>query len=193
VRLACAWFVLWSATALAGPGRVVRVERTAGNQSLAPRICDLRAESGTCLGDEPRPGQTVAILDERRVVAEVQILEATSFVTSCANLWTVRVHAPRGTSWGDGVGVIDPALHPSRARIVDKSHIAAPSGVPGEEVVRAIDRDGDGTADLLITRYGCDSSGRPTAGVTTFCIEVWTRSQNRMMRRSQINLAQCSL
>jgi hypothetical protein len=197
-RLTRLVLVLWPAIAFAGPsGRVIRVERTASHANVAPRLCEIRGEAGTCLGEAPRVGQTMLVLDEHRVVAELQVVEAASFVATCTNLWTVKTRALHGGPTGDGVGVIDVGISPSRAHVLDKHHFpAGPSGVTGEEVWRAIDRDGDGTADIVVTRYNCDGSGRPTGGWGTYCVELWARvggPGGKMARTSQINLAQCNL
>jgi len=198
-RLTGLVIVLWSATSAAGPnGRVIRIERPGGATNVAPRLCDIRGDSGTCVGDEPRAGQTVVVLDERRVLAEVQIVEATSAVAACPNLWTVKTRGMRGTATdsngNSGIGVIDPAINPSRAHVLDRSHMpASPGGLPGEEVWRAIDRDGDGTADIMITRYNCDASGKPLTGGSTYCIDVWARIGPRIVRTTQLNFAQCNI
>jgi hypothetical protein len=174
-------------------GRVVRVERT-GISRIAPRLCDIHGDAGNCVGDEPRPGQIVVVLDEHHVVAEVQILEAASFSASCAMLWTVKTRTLRGsTVEGDGIGVIDPGLDPSRAHLIERAHLpGSPSGSPDDEVWRAIDRDGDGAADILITRYNCDASGRSTSTSVTSCLDLWARTGARMTRTTQLNFAQCN-
>jgi hypothetical protein len=180
--------------ALAGPsGRVVRVERSGGSR-LAPRLCEIHGDAGNCVGDEPRAGQTVVVLDEHRVVAEVQILEATSFSPSCPVLWTVKTRLLRGApADSDGIGVIDPSLDRVRAHLINRTQLpSSPSGMPDDEVWRAIDRDGDGAADILITRYGCDSSGRPASASSTFCIDLWARTGARMTRTTQLNFALCN-
>jgi hypothetical protein len=185
--------MIWSATAVAGPGgRVIRVERTTGGSNVAPRLCEVH--SGVCIGEEPRPGQTVVVLDERHVAAELQIVEVTGLAASCAKLWTVKTRELRGVAAdSDAMGLIDPDLNPSRARLLDKHHLpASPSGSSEEEVWRAIDRDGDGAADILITRYRCDTSGRPLTGGSTSCVDVWARLGPRMTRTFQLNLAQCA-
>jgi hypothetical protein len=186
--------VLWSAAAVAGPsGRVVRVERSGGSR-IAPRLCDIHGETGNCVGDEPHAGQSVVMLDERRVIAEVQIVEATSFSPSCPTLWSVKTRLVRGAlNDSDGLGVIDAGLDVNRAHLIDRSRLpSSPSGSPDDEVWRAIDRDGDGAADILITRYGCDSSGRPTSSGNTFCIDLWARTGARMTRTTQLNFALCN-
>lgn len=224
MRLASAVLVIWSATALAGPepirpggravgsggptGRVVRVVRAGGKAQASPRLCEIRGDGGTCVGDEPRRGEVVIVLDDRHVVAEVQILEARLYAPGCQTLWTVKTRALHGaTGDGDGIGVIDPGVNPIRARSLDKNHRPkTPSGQPGEDVWQAIDRDGDGVADILSTRYSCDPSGKPVTGAPAYCIDIWARQgpasgqggQNgiavaKMTRTSQLNFAQCNI
>ncbi len=195
-RLAALVFVIGMVPAQAAPsGRVVRVERAGGSGGAAPRLCEIRGETGTCVGDEPKAGQTVVVLDDRHVVAELQVVEATPFVASCPNLWTVKTRAARGTADDvEGIGVIDAGLNPNRAHVLDKDHLpASPSRQPGDEVWRAVDRDGDGIADILITRYGCDPAGKPLAGGSTYCIDVWARVGSRMVKTTQLNFAQCAI
>lgn len=182
-------------SAAAAPGgRVVRVERSGGSQ-IPPRLCEVHADTGNCVGEQPRAGQIVAVLDEHHVAAEVQILEATSFSPSCPMLWTVKTRLLRGTPGdSDGIGVIDPGLDLARAHLINRTQLpSSPSGMPDDEVWRAIDRDGDGAADILITRYGCDSAGRPAASAgSTFCVDLWARTGARMTRTTQLNFALCN-
>jgi hypothetical protein len=179
----------------AGPsGRVVRVERTTG-ANVAPRLCEVRSDAGTCIGEEPRVGQSVFIVTERGVTGEAQIVEAASAMTSCANLWSVKMRIVHGDVPGaDGIGVIDPGLDPRRARVLDKAHLPpSPSGQPGDEVWRAIDRDGDGAADIVFTHYACDPSGAMIAGGSEYCLDIWAHLRTRMVRTTQLNFAKCNL
>lgn len=193
-RLIALAVVLGSAAALAAPrGRVIRVER-AGGSRVPPRLCEVHGDTGNCVGEEPRVGQSVILLDERRVIAEVQIVEATSFSPSCPTLWSVKTRVVRGSAGdSDGIGVIDTGIDPNRAHLIDRARLPpSPSGLPDDEVWRAIDRDGDGAADILITRYSCDTSGRPTSGGVTYCIDLWSRTGARMTRTTQLNFALCN-
>jgi hypothetical protein len=187
--------VTWSAAADAGPsGRVVRVERSGGSR-VAPRLCDVHGDTGNCVGDEPRAGQLVVMVDEHRVIAEVQIVEAISFSPSCPTLWSVKTRLLRGApNDSDGLGVIDPSLDLNRAHLIDRSRMpSSPSGSPDDEVWRAIDRDGDGAADIIVTRYSCDASSRPTAASgATYCVDLWARTGARMTRATQLNFALCN-
>lgn len=186
--------VFWAATAAAGPsGRVVRVERSGGSRT-APRLCAVHGDSGNCLGDEPRVGQIVTVLDEHRVIAEVKIVEVTGFSPSCPMLWSVKTRTLRGIVVdSETFGVIDPGLDPNRARVLDRGHIPpSPSGATDEEVWRAIDRDGDGVADILITRFSCDLAARPVPGGAAYCVAIWARTGARMTRTTQLNFARCN-
>src|SRR3954470_11225630 len=111
--------VIWSAAAVAGPhepnanrtsGRVVRVVRTSGASHASPRLCEIRGDGGTCVGDEPRRGDTVVVLDDRHAIAEVQIVEAKLSAAACPMVWVVKTRALRGAADGEGIGVIDAGL-----------------------------------------------------------------------------------
>ena len=189
----------WSATGLAAPaGRVVRVERTGGPASAPPRICQVRADEGNCIGAEPRNGQTVLVLDDHQVVAEVQVIDAKLTLPSCENLWTIKVRTLRGSlSDGDKLGVIDDAVSPTRARVLDKAHLVSPSGQPGDEVWHALDRDGDGTADVMITRFRCNAAGKAVTDPTNYCLDIWARApgsrSGKLVRTTQLNFATCTV
>jgi hypothetical protein len=176
------------------PGRVERVDR-AGRAPVAPRLCEIRGDAGTCVGDEPKPGQPMVVLGEHGLLAEAQVTEATSVVTTCTNLWSVKLRILHGDAPdSDGIGVIDSSLDPHHARVLDKAHMpASPSGLSGDEVWRAIDRDGDGTADILFTHYSCDAAGALITGGSEYCLDIWARVHTRMIRTTQLNFAQCNL
>jgi hypothetical protein len=194
VLAACSLGGLVSPAGAEPSGRVVRVERS-GSSRIPPRLCEVHADGGNCVGEQPRVGQIVAVLDEHHVAAEVQIVEATPFSPSCPMLWTVKTRLLRGAPTdSDGIGVIDPGLDLTRAHLINRTQLpSSPSGMPDDEVWRAIDRDGDGAADILITRYGCDTSGRPAASAgSMFCVDLWARTGARMTRTTQLNFALCN-
>lgn len=184
-----------TATALAAPtGRVVRIERATGRLAVAPRLCVLHGDAGACVGDEPAAGQIAYVLDGRHAVAEVEIVDASPFAAGCGQLWNIKARTRRGaTADGEALAVIDAGLDPSRARVLHGDHLAAGLAVPEGEIWRAIDRDGDDVADILLTRFTCDAAGKPASGVATFCMDVWARVGARMTRTTQLNLARCSV
>ena len=56
--------------------------------------------------------------------------------------------------------MIDPEVDPRNARMLVKDQFpTAPSGRGDDQVVVAIDDDGDGTADLVFVQYQCDDVG----------------------------------
>jgi hypothetical protein len=192
-RLAGILLVIGSATAVAGPsGRVIRVEH-AGIAAIPPRLCEIRGDGGTCVGEPPAVGQAVAVLDDHRVVAEVQIVEAAGVASNCPNLWTVKVRPLRGAlPDADALGVIDPSLDLARARLLEKDHLpASPSGRASDEVWQAIDRDGDGAADIVFTHNDCDpTAGR--SGSAGYCLDIWARLRGRMTRTAELNFSRCN-
>jgi hypothetical protein len=64
---------------------------------------------------------------------------------------------------------------------------ASPSGLSGEDVWLAVDRDDDGSADIVVTRYGCDNAGKPATRASTYCIDVWARTDSRMTRTTHFS------
>jgi hypothetical protein len=150
--------------------------------------------SGACLGDAPTAGQIAYVLDGRHAVAELEIIDASPFATGCASVWSVKARFRRGaTSDGEALAVIDASLDPGRAHVLNGEPLAARLGVPVEEVWRAIDRDGDDVADILLTRFACDASGKPVTGVATVCLDVWARVAGRMTRTTRLNFARCNV
>lgn len=189
----------WSAVATAAPnGRVIRVDRGGGPASPPPRICQVHAGEGKCVGAEPRGGQTMLVLDHHQRVAEVQVTDAKRAVPGCENLWNVQVRMVRGRlSDGEKLGVIDDLVNPIRVRLLDPSHLVSPSGESGDEVWNAIDRDGDGTADVMVTRFRCDADGRPVTDPANYCLDIWTRDPAargaKLVRTTQLNFATCAV
>ncbi len=178
----------------AGPrkGKVVRVERSRGRTSI-PRVCDVRGDlTGTCLGPEPVTGETIAVLDETGVVAEVRIKAATPFSagsTSCTSLWNVTTDVIRGDVAAVAmrtIGVSDPELNLRRARNLPREQFPqSPSGRSNEVVVMAVDRDGDATADLVLTQGPCDTSA------SSSCIDEYVKAGGRLTRVHQTDFASC--
>ena len=181
--------------AVAGPsGRVIRVERTSEGATFVPEMCLLRGDDGLCVGGKPELGRIAFVFDAQRVLAEVEVIEATATPT-CGQLWNIRVRLRRGALTDvEAIAVIDPRVVPARARVIDTERTTAsiPSGIE-DEVWRAIDRDGDDAADILLTRYTCDASGRRATGVTSYCMDVWARIGAKVVRTSQLNFANCNL
>ena len=177
-------------------GKVVRVERQRGT-AVTPRVCDVRADrAGTCLGPEPTIGELITVLDETGVIAEVRISEATAFSTggsiACQSLWNIKTEVVRGDLTSiplRTIGVVDPDLHPRKGRMLPKEQFPpSPSGRSDEQVVVAVDRDGDREADIVLTQNTCDGAG-PVPGGS--CIDEWARVNGRLVKVQQTNFASC--
>jgi hypothetical protein len=177
-------------------GKVVRVERQRGT-AVTPRVCDVRADkAGTCLGPEPALGELITVLDENGVIAEVRITEAVAFSTggtnACQSLWNIKTEIVRGDLASiplRTIGVVDPEVHPRKGRMMPKEQFPAPpSGRNDEQVVVAVDRDGDRTADIVLTQNTCDGVS-PVPGGS--CIDEWARINGRLVKVQQTNFATC--
>jgi hypothetical protein len=195
--LVAAVYVVPAMAAPRARGKVVRVERTR-SATIAPRICDVRGDrGGTCLGTQPQLGDVVNLLDETGVVAQARIADVTpvsasSRTTTCESMWTIRTDVVRGDLSGltpRTLGVVDPDLHLQRAHLVPRDQLPpSPTGRDDDTVLAAIDRDGDRTADLVLTQTTCEAS---LGG--GLCLEQWARIDGRFKRVQQTNFASCGM
>jgi hypothetical protein len=194
VAAAIGTLALASAPASAAPrtrGKVVRVERARGSKA-PPKVCDIRGDkSGTCLGSEPVIGEILTVLDENGVVADARIIEVKPFrggSTTACEAWDIRTEVLRGSlsvMTARAMGLIDHDLHPKLAHILPNDQFpSSPSGRLEDTVVMAFDRDGDRTADLVLTQTQCDATGGT-------CIDHWGRVGGRLTRIQQTNFASC--
>ncbi|MBA3455264.1 MAG: hypothetical protein H0T42_19390 [Deltaproteobacteria bacterium] len=175
-------------------GKVIRVERQRGT-AVTPRVCDVRADkAGTCLGPQPTIGEVITVLDETGVIAEVRISEATAFSTggstACQSLWNIKTEVIRGDLASiplRTIGVVDPEVHPRKGRMMSKEQFPAPpSGRTDEQVVVAVDRDGDRTPDIVLTQAPCDQASPGGS-----CIDEWARVNGRLVKVQQTNFSSC--
>jgi hypothetical protein len=180
-----------TAAAAAPRGRVVRVER--GTAAAVPRLCAMAAirDQNLCFG-RPREGERVAIIDlsEKRVRGEF-VIESVEDSAELAQLrmcvdtgvQTVKGSYRGGAEGGEHVvGLRGARLDPRTARVL--SDVAPPSGRAEESVEVAIDADGNGRADLILTEYGCDATGAPASGTGARCFDTYLE-QRGVMRRVQ--------
>lgn len=176
-------------------GKVVRVERARGGK-VPPKVCDIRSDRwGTCLGSQPEVGDVVTILDEGGIIASARIIEVAPYTSNsntqpCETVWNVRTEVVRGdlaSMTMRTIGLVDRELHPDRAHMITRDRFPPPpSGRDEDAVVVAVDRDGDRTADLVITQSQCEGSpGGP-------CIDQWSRVGGKMIRVAQTNFASCN-
>lgn len=178
-------------------GKVVRVERTRG-PAVAPRICDLGPNhEGICLGGAPIVGDLVTVLAEHGVLGDARITEIQPFApggaSACASLWNVKTELVRGdlsSAPGRTLGLVDPTVHPRKGRLLARDRYPAPpSGRRDDQVVLAVDRDGDDTADLVMTQSSCEATSAGPAGA---CVDAWARVRGRLVHVQHTNFAACS-
>jgi hypothetical protein len=184
----------WAGPEAGRAGRVVRVERPRLQPPEPVRFCIITnpAERGmVCYGrTSPAPGTRFSVLDDSGLRGQVTAREATraeaydgcqlgtahqvTFDTDGADLGNTPTFyqvAIQGVSLERG------------ARLLRDPQIRAPSGRSNEQVWAALDRDGDGMADLLGTAYDCTGEERDLprapAGqqIAPLCLDYWLRDQ----------------
>ncbi|MDX2087382.1 MAG: hypothetical protein SFX73_06015 [Kofleriaceae bacterium] len=200
LRLACAFVAVAIGTlATAAPrtrGKVVRVERARGGTGV-PKICEIRTDrGGTCFGSAPAIGDVVSVIDESGVIAEARISRVSAYsartAMPCEVIWEISTELLRGnlaTMNTQSVGLVDNAVHPTRARMLARENFPpSPTGRAEDVVARAIDRDGDRQPDLIITQSQCDDL---SAGAG--CIDQWVRAGGKLTRVQQITFASCGI
>lgn len=180
MRLACATLVgavlialpLSADVGAAPRGKVVRVERARTSPTVIPAICFQFSNGGQgmCIGRQPKTDESIILMDEQQVVAEIRIGQVTAAKLGCDAVWNVEGSVVSGdVSAGrrsKTMGLIDGNVDRKAARMVPEDKIAKP--VPDAKVAIGMDRDGDGQSDVVITQSKC-----PTG--TGDCIDFWTR------------------
>ena len=180
LALACLTF---GAAAVAGPGRVVRVERAHGI-SRTPRICQIQGGgTGTCWGKAPVVGESASVLDPTNgVLGDLRISEVTPQLDTCGKIqrWEYKYTVESGSldraQWGSSLALFDIDVRPGRSQLLpDTLKTRPPDQRFGEQVFALVDRDGDGNGDLIGTAYMCDKNGDPRASLPSvgYCIDYW--------------------
>lgn len=200
-RLACLLLVGATASPAAGAprGRVVRVERSPA--VVVPRICAMGgggAGQNMCFG-EPREGDRIVVIDlaERRVRGDF-VIESVAEATDLASInvcISSGVRSVRGSyasgveEGGHVIGLRGARLDRRIARVL--ANVDPPSGRTDEQVELAIDADGNGSADLLLTQYVCDPNGAPASGGEGRCLDTYLAQRGVMRRVQQDILRAC--
>jgi hypothetical protein len=176
-----------AAAAAASPehgGRVVRVERGHGGLHRTPRICQIQAAEGrgTCWGKPPVIGEIASVVDQTGgVLGELRVTAVNAGLDRCGKQqnWDYAFVRESGqlekAQLGYSFSVFDVEVAPGRTRaLTDPSRVASPSGKTGEQVWSALDRDGDGSVDFLVTAYPCDKMGDLATGAAAgLCLDYW--------------------
>jgi hypothetical protein len=179
-------------------GKVVRVERP--QLSAVPRLCVMGMGRGQsmCLG-QPRAGERVAIIDmEDKAVRGELVIESIGEETELAALGlcvSSGVRTVKGTLTPDVsegrtlVGLRGARLDRRVARVL--SGITSPSGRTDESVELALDADGNGRPDLVVTQYPCDAAGAPSSSNEGRCIDTYMEQHGAMRRVLQESVGPC--
>jgi hypothetical protein len=188
VRFAFAVVLAAATSAVAAPhGRVVRIERARASSNVIPILCvEIRGDAGICIGAQPQLGDTIVVVDEEKTIAEVRVTSANMYLPKCDMIWSITGEVIRGDLSGHArrkaLGMIDPLLDRRSGRRIEEDKIPAPE--EGSRVGLGIDRDGDGTPDVLATSSSC-------GGANEDCIDIWTRRNNKLSKVWSTNLKNC--
>jgi hypothetical protein len=169
-------------------GRIIRVERTRTMPLVTPVLCVQMQNdgSGLCIGPQPKPGDLVVLFDENQVIAEIKIDAANKAMPNCDSVWGVTGTVVRGDpSQGKRnkvIGLIDGFVDRKNARRIPDAKVPRPA--PDSRVEIGIDRDGDGTVDVIASESTCPNTGGE-------CIEFWTRRPKGLEKVWTANLRIC--
>ena len=152
-------------------GRVVRVERESA--ATPPRICMIGhgIDSHLCFG-QARAGERVRLFSQSAArlrgelviesVSEATAPRASLCVSGGAQLVKGSFTSP-DDDFDSGLGLRGVQLDIKIARVL--AGVPAPSGRDDEQIKLALDGDGNGSADLVVTAYTCTPEGAPASGV----------------------------
>jgi hypothetical protein len=202
LALALAFALAGATAAGAAPrGRVIRVEREP--VAAPPRICIIGGghDSHLCFG-QPRAGERVTLLSssEPRVRSEL-VIESVADAADLrqANLCAsdgaqlVKGRYTPGTNSGDSMtGLRGAQLDAWVARVL--TGVPAPSGSDDEQVKLAVDSDGNGSADLVVTTYPCTPEGALVTGAVAHdarCIDTYMARRGKLHRVHQDIIRAC--
>jgi hypothetical protein len=185
--------------AAAGPnGRVVRVERSRGGAHRTPRVCQVgTAGTGECWGVAPEVGETATLIDQNGTLGTIRVTtveEKRSPHCQETRDWRFTfVHASRAPDRSDSspIALFDVDLYPGRSKLIRSGQ--PPDTRPGVSVWNAVDGDGDGIADFVVTAYPCDDQGDPPTRRMRpsefICVDYWAGGAPawRLLRHDQFS------
>ena len=183
-------------TAVRRPGKVVRVERPRVRAAERVRVCPLTNPDGrrmTCFGGTaPEPGTRFALVDDVGLRGHgLAVASQPSGQDYCkigsaheVELTYEEPHGldPRPTNAFPFTLAVQGVLLEDGARVMMDQQLR-PSGREVEQVWMAVDRDGDGDADLAVTAFECSAEVRdlPIAPsgqrVSPYCLDYWLRDE----------------
>ncbi len=167
-------------------GKVIRVERARTLPPVTPILCvQMQPDgSGLCIGPQPRRSESVILVDETQVIAEIKVDSVTKTQPNCESVWNITGSVIRGDishSNRKAIGLIDSNTSNTAARVVPKNKL--PKLAQTDRVELGIDRDGDGTPDVVAAGSSCPGGGE--------CIEFWARRVKGLEKVWSTNLQSC--
>jgi len=179
---------------------VIRVEREATGG--VPRLClmGLGGDSHLCFG-QPRAGERIAMFSatETRLRGELVIESVSEAADMRSAGLCISGGAQNVKGWStadaDGrdlvAGLRNARLDAGVARVL--SGVAAPSGRDDERVDLAVDADGNGSADLVVTAYRCTPEGAPSSGTgpDARCFDTYMVRHGKLHRVLQDIIRAC--
>jgi hypothetical protein len=178
------------AVAAARPGKVVKVERTRSVEREPIALCSWQGGGLTCFGSDVEIGDELRVVDESGNFQRVEVTRIEPNQMACSGDVIdaeVRVIEKRSAGTGSlrrgsAFGGLD--LVPGRSKLIDASSVRPPAGAKGPPRV-AVDIDGDGSPEVVITARDCPETRRKTPGlvgrrnVQSICIGTWRRANRR--------------
>src|SRR5205807_2666989 len=119
-----------------------------------PRWCSIEKDgTGMCSGPSLDVGEVVSFFDEHHCVAEVRVVDVRD--PKCDLAWRFSWVPERGNvARASGPAAIsDARIDFQKSRLIAFDRVRSPSGRSGDQVVYAVDRDGDGREDVVFTRF----------------------------------------
>ena len=157
-----------------------------------PRWCSISTDgTGVCSGPSLDVGELVSFFDDKNCVAEVRIVEVRE--PTCDLSWRFSWVPERGNvAKASGPAAIsDPRIDFRKSKLVSFDRVRSPSGRSSDQVIYAVDRDGDGREDVVFTRFYCDDDGTPNVRASGQCHEIWSREGARLHRAYPTLLPGC--
>lgn len=164
-------------------GKVVRVERVTRQARKQPRVLQVASQTQLIsYGWQPEIGLEVALLDLEGLAAHARVTGVTERAGTCqTGLFVLEFEVDewvRAFNYNNMYGVTGLDLE-DEARSIRVAG-TGPTGNPQEYVWTGIDREGDGTEDMIVTSYPCADTETPGATIGSMtmsphCMDAYTR------------------
>jgi len=180
-------------------GKVVRVERVRGAKRVVPRLLALQSQTrAMAYVTPPQLGAEVVILDYEGVAGRGTVSAIEANQQPCQDyVFNVDLEID---GWNHpfayGFGIVGVPVTDDARALQWPYGAPTPSGRAQESVWVAVDRDGDGGEDMLVTHYACADTEPPgpSSAVSTapYCFDIYLRDSGEEWQRAAHDVAyQC--